>query len=279
MSDVTLKELLESGAHFGHQTSRWNPKMAPYILTAKNGIHLLNLKETIYCIEKAEKLTASVVAAGGSVLFVGTKPQAKDVVREAAEECRQFFINTRWLGGMLTNFSTVRKSVRKVEDIDKMEQDGTFKMLPKKEVNILKKKREKVLEVLSGVREMKELPGLMVVVDIIKEKIAIDEARRLKIPVIAILDTNSDPTLVTCPIPANDDSLKTINIILKLLSKVVLTTPVVATKKDAKSETSDGRKRIVKRTIVKKIIKKKVLKSAGTAAADVSVAAETATEN
>ncbi|MBL8027282.1 MAG: 30S ribosomal protein S2 [Fibrobacteres bacterium] len=278
MSEVTLKELLESGAHFGHQTSRWNPKMKPYILTAKNGVHLVNLKETIECIKAAEKLTASVVANGGSVLFVGTKAQAKDVVRESAEECRHYYINTRWLGGMLTNFATVRKSIKRVEEIDRMESDGTFKVLPKKEVNILKKKREKILAVLSGVREMKELPGLMVVIDIIKEKIAIDEAKRLNIPVIALVDTNGDPTTVTCPIPANDDSLKTISIVLKSLAKVVLSTPVTAVKRDPKGEGSDGRKRIVKRTVVKKIIKKKVLKSTGATVSETSEAVETAAE-
>jgi small subunit ribosomal protein S2 len=274
MSEVTLKELLESGAHFGHQTSRWNPKMKPYILTAKNGVHLVNLKETIVCLSNAEKLTSTVVANGGSVLFVGTKPQAKDVVSEAAAECRHYFINSRWLGGMLTNFTTVRKSIKKVEDIDRMESDGTFKMLPKKEVNILKKKREKILTVLSGVREMKELPGLMVVVDIIKEKIAIDEAKRLNIPVIAIVDTNGDPTTVTCPIPANDDSLKTISIVLKSIAKVVLSTPVIAVQRDSRGEGSDGRKRIVKRTVIKKIIKKKVLKSTGAVVTEAAEAVE-----
>jgi small subunit ribosomal protein S2 len=278
MAEVTLKELLESGAHFGHQTSRWNPKMKPYILTAKNGVHLVNLKETIACINAAEKLTANVVSNGGSVLFVGTKPQAKDVVREAAEECRHYFINTRWLGGMLTNFATVRKSVKKVEEIDRMEQDGTFKMLPKKEVNILKKKREKILAVLSGVREMKELPGLIVVVDIIKERITIEEAKRLKIPVIAIVDTNGDPTTVTCPIPANDDSLKTITIILKTIAKTVVATPVTAVKKDARAENSDGRKRVVKRTVVMKIVKKKVLKASSAHSGEVAETVDEAQE-
>jgi len=264
MAEITLKELLEAGAHFGHQTSRWNPKMRRFILTAKNGIHLINLKETLNCVDIAAKKLSEVVENGEYVLFVGTKPQAKDVIRETAEACKQFYIDTRWLGGMLTNFATIQRSIRKVDDIDKMESDGTFGSLPKKECNILRKKREKILSVLKGVREMKVLPGALVIADIIKEHIALDEAFRLGIPVIGIVDTNSDPSKVGYPIPANDDSLKTISIILKDLGRVIVATPVKVVKRIAKpGESIEGRKRVVKRTIIKKIIKKKRLKGTG----------------
>jgi small subunit ribosomal protein S2 len=264
MAEITLKELLEAGAHFGHQTSRWNPKMRRFILTAKNGIHLINLKETLNCVDVAAKKLSEVVESGRYVLFVGTKPQAKDVVRETAEACKQFYIDTRWLGGMLTNFATIQRSLKKVDDIDRMESDGTFNSLPKKECNILRKKREKILNVLKGVREMKVLPGALVIADIIKEHIALDEAYRLGIPVVGIIDTNSDPSKVSFPIPANDDSLKTISIILKDLGRVIAATPVkVIMHVSAPGESIEGKKRVVKRTVIKKIVKKKRLKSTG----------------
>lgn len=264
MAEITVQELLEAGAHFGHQTSRWNPKMRRFILTAKNGIHLINLKETINCVDTAAKKLSEVVECGGSVLFVGTKPQAKDVVFETAEACKQFCINKRWLGGMLTNFATIQRSIKKVDDIDRMESDGTFKHLPKKECNILRKKREKILSVLQGVRGMKELPGMLVIVDVIKEHIALDEAFRLGIPVVGIVDTNSDPSKVRYPIPANDDSLKTISIILKELGRVIAATPVKVVKRVTKAgDSTDGMKRVVRRTVIRKIIKKKRLKGTG----------------
>ncbi|MFH0919334.1 MAG: 30S ribosomal protein S2 [Fibrobacterota bacterium] len=261
MAELTLQTLLEAGAHFGHQTSRWNPKMQRYILTAKNGIHLINLKETLTCIAAAKKKLVEVVESGGFILFVGTKTQAQDVVGEAAELAKQFYINQRWLGGLLTNYETVKRSIRKVDDIDKAEADGTFGILPKKEVNILKKKRENILTDLKGVREMKHLPGAVVVVDIIKEHIAVAEANRLGIPIIAIVDTNSDPTQVNYPMPANDDSLKTISLILMELATAIAATPVKYVRKDEKEDVVDGKRRVVKRKVVKKIIKKKRLKS------------------
>ncbi len=275
MAEITLKELLEAGAHFGHQTSRWNPKMRRFILAAKNGIHLVNLKETINCVDAASKKLAEVVEGGGSVLFVGTKPQAKDVVRETAEACKQFYIDKRWLGGMLTNFVTIQRSIKKVDDIDRMESDGTFNSLPKKECGILRKKREKILSVLKGVREMRELPGAIVIVDIIKEHIAHDEAYRLGIPVIAIVDTNTDPSKVGFPIPANDDSLKTISIILKELGRVIAATPVKSVRrKIMPGESTEGMKRVVRRTVIRKIIKKKRIKGTGEIVADEANAEE-----
>jgi small subunit ribosomal protein S2 len=273
MAELTLQALLEAGAHFGHQTSRWNPKMQRYILTAKNGIHLINLKETLSCILAAQKKLVEVVENGGSVLFVGTKTQAKDVIGEAAEHAKQFYINQRWLGGLLTNYETVKRSIKKIDDIDKAEADGTFAMLPKKEVNILRKKRENILTDLKGVREMKNLPGAVIVVDIIKEHIAVAEASRLGIPVIGIIDTNSDPTKVTFPIPANDDSLKTISLILMELATTIASTTVKHVRKAEKEEVIDGKKRVVHRKIVKKIVKKKRLKATAEAGAGEAEAA------
>ncbi|OGS34642.1 MAG: 30S ribosomal protein S2 [Elusimicrobia bacterium RIFOXYB2_FULL_49_7] len=271
MAELTLQSLLEAGAHFGHQTSRWNPQMRRYILTAKNGIHLINLEETLTCVQAAAQKLAQVQENGRSILFVGTKNQAKDAVREAAEKCKQCYVNVRWLGGLLTNYSTIKKSLKKVDDIDRMEQDGTFKLLPKKEVNRLRKKRERILNFLAGVKEMKGLPGAVVIVDILKEHISLLEARRLKIPVIGILDTNADPTKVEFPIPANDDSLKTVQLILDSLADVIAATPIKVVQRDNKDDEGDGRRRIVKRKIIKTIVRKKRLKGSGEAAEETSV--------
>lgn len=259
MAELTLQGLLEAGAHFGHQTSRWNPHMRRFILTAKNGIHLINLQETLRCIDEALKKLVEVQESGRSILFVGTKNQAKDSVREAAEKCKQCFICVRWLGGLMTNYATIKKSLKKAEDIDRMEQDGTFGVLPKKEVNSLRKTRERIYNFLGGIKEMKGLPGVVVIVDIIKERIALEEARRLKIPIIAVIDTNSDPNLVDFPVPANDDSLKTIRLILERFAEVIAATPVKFIKREEKGEEGETRKRIVKRTIIKKILRKKKL--------------------
>jgi small subunit ribosomal protein S2 len=262
MAELTLQALLESGAHFGHQTSRWNPLMKKFILASRNGIHLINLEETLRCVEEAKKLVAQIVESGKSVLFVGTKPQAKDTIKESAEACKHFYVNVRWLGGMLTNYATVRKSLKKVEEIDQFEKDGTFNLLPKKEVNSLKKKREKILSFLRGVREMNGLPGIIIVADIIKEHIAVKEANRLNVPVVGIVDTNSDPSKVTNPIPANDDSIKTLQIIFKEFADIIGSTPVKVVKKEEKVEDPSGKRRIVKRKVIKKIIRKKKVKSA-----------------
>ncbi|OGJ84636.1 MAG: 30S ribosomal protein S2 [Candidatus Raymondbacteria bacterium RifOxyA12_full_50_37] len=282
MAEITIQSLLEAGAHFGHQTSRWNPKMRKFILAPKNGIHLINLQETINCLEAAKKKLVEVVESGQSVLFVGTKKQATDLVREAAEQCKHFYVNNRWLGGLLTNFTTIRNSLKKVDDIDRMEQDGTFGVLPKKEVNLLKKKRDKILSFLAGIREMRHLPGAVVVTDVITNHIAVKEANRLGISVIAIVDTNGDPDSVTYPIPANDDSLKTIRIIVMELAAIIAATPVKMVRAEEKADSGmGGRKRIVRKKIIKKIIRKKVLKSdlaAAAAAADAATEAMVETE-
>jgi small subunit ribosomal protein S2 len=272
MADLSIQTLLESGAHFGHQTSRWNPNMRRYILTAKNGIHLINLEETLKCIETARKRLAEIVGTGKGALFVGTKPQAKDTVREAAEACKHFFVNLRWLGGTLTNHTTIRRSLKKVADIEQMEQDGTFKLLPRKEVNSLKKRREKILSFLGGIRDLNGLPGVVIVTDIITEHIAVEEAKRLGVPVIGIVDTNCDPSKVNYPVPANDDSLKTIQLILKAFADTITETPVKIVPKAAADEQIDGKKRIVRKKIIKKIIRKKRLKTEAGGNQDVGTA-------
>ncbi len=214
----SVEDLLAAGAHFGHQTQRWNPKMKPYILAEKNGIYVLNLSKTRDLLEEAAKAAAKVSAEGKSVLFVGTKPTARQVVTEAAEGCNHFYVSNRWLGGMMTNFQTVRKSIKKIDKIDAMEQDGTFNALSKKEVLDKNRERAKLLEVFGGIRGMVNLPGLLVVTDLAHEKIAVAEARRLHIPIIGICDTNVDPTLVDYPIPANDDAVKSIKLIVDYIA-------------------------------------------------------------
>lgn len=214
----SVEDLLAAGAHFGHQTQRWNPKMKPYILAEKNGIYVLNLSKTRDLLEEAAKAAAKVSAEGKTVLFVGTKPTARQVVADAAAECNHFYVSNRWLGGMMTNFQTVRKSIKKIDKIDAMEQDGTFSALSKKEVLDKNRERAKLLEVFGGIREMVNLPGLLVVTDLAHEKIAVAEARRLHIPIIGICDTNVDPTLVDYPVPANDDAVKSIKLIVDYIA-------------------------------------------------------------
>lgn len=218
----TVEDLLAAGAHFGHQTQRWNPKMKPYILAEKNGIYVLNLSKTRTLLEEAGKVAAKISGEGKSVLFVGTKPTARQVVTDAAATCNHFYVANRWLGGMLTNFQTVRKSIKQIDKIDAMENDGVFKELSKKEVLDKTRYREKLLGVFGGIREMVNLPGLLVVTDLAHEKIAVSEARRLNIPIIGICDTNVDPTLVQYPVPANDDAVKSIRLIVEYLAANVV---------------------------------------------------------
>ena len=208
----SVEDLLAAGSHFGHQTQRWNPKMKPYILAEKNGIYVLNLSKTRDLLEEAGKAAAKISESGKTVLFVGTKPTARQVVLDAAAACKHFSVTNRWLGGMLTNFQTVRKSIKQIDKIDTMEQDGTFQALSKKEVLDKTREREKLLGVFGGIREMVNLPGLLVVTDLAHEKIAVAEARRLHIPIIGICDTNVDPTLVDYPVPANDDAVTSIKL-------------------------------------------------------------------
>jgi small subunit ribosomal protein S2 len=222
MPRVELDALLQAGAHFGHITRRWNPKMKPYIFMERNGIHIIDLKKTQELLEAACNAVSNIVSQNRKPLFVATKQQAKDVVAEEAKRCGAFHVTERWLGGMLTNFTTIRKSVKRLTNIEKMESDGTFEKITKKERLFLDREREKLQNVLSGVVEMSRLPGLVFVVDVKKEAIAVKEARRLGIPVVAIVDTNVDPDLVDFPIPANDDALKSVQCIARAIAESVI---------------------------------------------------------
>ncbi len=219
---VEVAELLAAGCHFGHLTRRWNPKMRHYIFMERNGIHIIDLMKTKSLLEEACNAIANIVAEGKRVLLVGTKKQAKDIIKEEAIRCGQFYVSDRWLGGCLTNFTTIRKSVKRLTNIEKMESDGTFDKLTKKEGLFLSREKEKLNKVLSGVVDMTRLPGAIFVVDIKKEGIAVKEARRLGIPVFAIVDTNCDPETVDYVIPANDDAIKSIQVISKAFADAVL---------------------------------------------------------
>lgn len=222
MPRVELETLLASGAHFGHLTRRWNPKMKPFIFMERNGIHIIDLKKTQEMLDAACNAVSNIVAEGKRPLFVATKKPARDVVEEEAKRCRAFYATERWLGGMLTNFSTIRKSVKRLTNIEKMESDGTFESITKKERLFLSRERDKLQKVLNGVVEMSRLPGMVFVVDVKKESIAVNEARRLGIPVVAIVDTNCDPQKIDYPIPANDDALKSVQVIAKAITDAVL---------------------------------------------------------
>jgi small subunit ribosomal protein S2 len=222
MKKVELTELIEAGAHFGHLTRRWNPKMKPYIFMEKNGIHIIDLKKSQALLVQAAEKLSNLVAEGKKVMFVGTKKQAKHVIATEARKCEQNWVSERWLGGMLTNFSTIRKSVKRLTNIDKMESDGTFEKITKKERLFLSRERDKLRKVLDGVETMTKLPGAIFIVDIKKESIAVQEAHRLNIPIFAIVDTNCDPDEVDYLIPANDDAVKTIEVISKIMSEAVV---------------------------------------------------------
>jgi small subunit ribosomal protein S2 len=219
---VEVAELLAAGCHFGHLTRRWNPKMRPYIFMERNGIHIIDLMKTKSLLDDASNAIAKVVAEGKRVLFVGTKKQAKDILREEAVRCGQFYVSERWLGGCLTNFTTIRKSVKRLTNIEKMESDGTFDKITKKEGLFLSREKEKLNKVLSGIVEMTRLPGAIFVVDIKKEAIAVKEARRLGVPIFAIVDTNCDPDAVDYVIPANDDAIKSVQVVTRAFADAVL---------------------------------------------------------
>ncbi len=221
MPHVTIQQLLLAGAHFGHLTRRWNPKMKPYIFMEKNGVHVFDLKKTTVLIEEATNRIGKIVADGGDVLFVGTKEQARSVMVEEAERCSMHYVNNRWLGGMLTNFRTIRNSVRTLEQLEAKATDGTYERISKKEILSISRAKEKLVKTLGGVRNMKRLPAAVYVVDTIREDIAVNEARKLGIPVFAICDTNSDPDLVDFVIPANDDAFKSIAVITKSIADAV----------------------------------------------------------
>ena len=222
MAVVSMKQLLEAGVHFGHQTRRWNPKMAEYIYMERNGIYIIDLQKTVKKLEDAYSFVRSVSESGKSVLFVGTKKQAQDAVKEEAERVGQFYVNARWLGGMLTNFKTMRTRVDRMAQLKKMQEDGTFDMLPKKEVVKLLHEMEKLDKYLGGVKDMKKLPGALFVVDPRKEHNAISEARKLHIPIVAIVDTNCDPDEVDYVIPGNDDAIRSIRLISAAMANAVM---------------------------------------------------------
>ena len=222
MSVISMKQLLEAGVHFGHQTRRWNPKMKEYIFTERNGIYIIDLQKTVKKIDEAYYFIRDLAMEGGTVLFVGTKKQAQESIEQEAKRCEMFYVNQRWLGGMLTNFKTIQSRINKLRKIEKMEADGDFDLLPKKEVIQLKAEQEKLEKNLGGIKEMKKLPSAMFVVDPRKEHIAILEAKALGIPVVAIVDTNCDPDEADYPIPGNDDAIRAVKLIASKIADAVL---------------------------------------------------------
>lgn len=222
MAVVTMKSLLEAGVHFGHQTKRWNPKMAPYIFSERNGIHIIDLSKTTACIVEAYEAVRAQVKQGKSVLFVGTKKQAQQAIETEAKRCGMPYINNRWLGGMLTNFATIKKSIATLKKIEKMSSDGTFESMTKKEVALLTKQKIKLEKNLGGIKDMQELPGIIFIIDTRKEALAVAEAKRLGIPVVAVVDTNCDPTDITYPIPGNDDAIRAISLFVEIIANAVV---------------------------------------------------------
>ena len=222
MAVVSMKQLLEAGVHFGHQTRRWNPKMAPYIFTERNGIYIIDLQKTVKKLDEAYMFIREVAANGGEVLFVGTKKQASESVKEEAERCGMHYVNARWLGGMMTNFKTINRRIDRLAQLRKMEEDGTFELLPKKEVIKLKLEIEKLEKFIGGIKNMKGVPAALFVVDPKKEKIAVAEARKLHIPIVAIVDTNCDPDEVDYVIPGNDDAIRAVKLIAGAMADAVM---------------------------------------------------------
>ena len=222
MSVISMKQLLEAGVHFGHQTRRWNPKMAPYIYTERNGIHIIDLQKSVGMVDDAYNEVKECVAEGGKILFVGTKKQAQDSIKTEAERCGMFYVNQRWLGGMLTNFKTIRSRIDRLKKIKKMEEDGTFEVLPKKEVLELRKEMDKLQKNLGGIEEMNEIPDMIFIVDPKKENICVQEAHTLGIPLVGIADTNSDPEDLEYIIPGNDDAIRAVKLITSAMADAVV---------------------------------------------------------
>jgi len=222
MSVIAMKQLLEAGVHFGHQTRRWNPKMAEYIFTERNGIYIIDLQKTVKKIEEAYDFVRSVAADGGEILFVGTKKQAQETIKEEAIRVGMHYVDARWLGGMLTNFKTIKKRIERLAQLHKMEEDGTFDLLPKKEVIGLKGEMEKLEKYLGGIKEMKKAPAAIFIVDPRKERIAIAEAKKLNIPIVAIVDTNCDPEDVDYVIPGNDDAIRAVKLVVSTIANAVI---------------------------------------------------------
>jgi small subunit ribosomal protein S2 len=221
VADITMKDLLEAGVHFGHQTRRWNPKMKRFIFMERNGIYIIDLHKTLKCVQEARSAIETVVRGGGHVLFVATKKQAKQTVAEEAVRCGQFHVSERWLGGMLTNFKTIRTSIKRLKELDAMATDGVFDKLSKKEVSRLSRERGRLQYVFEGIKEMPGLPSLVFIIDTKKEKIAVAEANRLGIPIIGVVDTNCDPDVIDYPIPGNDDAIRAIRLFTKLVADTV----------------------------------------------------------
>lgn len=222
MGVVSMKQLLEAGVHFGHQTRRWNPKMAPYIFTERNGIYIIDLQKTVKKLNEAYKFINETIADGGTILFVGTKKQASESVKEEAERCGMYYVNARWLGGMLTNFKTIRRRIDRLHQLRKMEEDGTFELLPKKEVIKLNLEIEKLEKFLGGIQTMEKLPSALFIVDPRKEKIAVAEAKKLGIPIVSIVDTNCDPDDIDYVIPGNDDAIRAVKLISSIVANAVI---------------------------------------------------------
>ena len=222
MSVISMKQLLEAGVHFGHQTRRWNPKMAPYIFAERNGIYIIDLQKTVKKIDEAYFAVADIIANGGEILFVGTKKQAQDSIKEEAERCGMFYVNQRWLGGMLTNFSTIKTRIARLKELEQMQEDGTFDVLSKKEVAGLLHEKEKLENNIGGIKEMTRIPDVMFIVDPRKERIAIQEAHILGIPVVAIVDTNCDPEEVDYVIPGNEDAMRAVKLIAGKIADAVM---------------------------------------------------------
>ena len=221
MQTIGLKELLEAGVHFGHQTKRWNPKMKPFIFDARNGIHIIDLSKSVAQLNQACDFLTTLARKGGNILFVGTKKQAQEAVREAAKLCGQFYVTERWLGGTLTNFSTIKRSIARLKKIEKMDTDGSMALLVKQEQSALRREAARLVKYFEGIRAMEKYPGAMFVVDIKREHNAVAEARRLKIPLIALVDTNCDPDLVDYPIPGNDDAIRSVRVVLAAIVQAI----------------------------------------------------------
>ncbi|KAB2494673.1 30S ribosomal protein S2 [Priestia endophytica] len=222
MSVISMKQLLEAGVHFGHQTRRWNPKMKKYIFTERNGIYIIDLQKTVKKVDEAFHFVKDVAAEGGKILFVGTKKQAQDSVKEEAARAGMYFVNQRWLGGTLTNFQTIQKRVKRLKDIERMAEDGTFEVLPKKEVVGLRKELDRLEKFLGGIKDMKQLPDALFIIDPRKERIAVAEARKLNIPIVGIVDTNCDPDEIDYVIPANDDAIRAVKLLTSKMADAVL---------------------------------------------------------
>jgi len=236
MAEVSMRDLLEAGTHFGHQTRRWNPKMQEYIFTERNGIHIIDLQKTVNKIDQACQAVRQTAQAGKPILFVGTKKQAKDIISEEAERCQMFHVTERWLGGMLTNWQTIRMNIRHLEHLDRISADGTYEKLKKKEVLLLEKERLRMGKTLAGIRKMGGLPGLIFIIDVKNEHTAVKEARKLDIPSVAIIDTNCDPDEVTYAIPGNDDAIRSIKLITHLMAEATIEGRAIVEKKDEGEE-------------------------------------------